>query len=176
MNLAIIRRHPRTLVILSATVGLLVLTGCGSGTGQKVASNGAQSNAAPDNQGNAITVTSASPTTSGATSAANVSRPGETAGRGTRDNNDRQAANVPNSQIGTGGSDFFLFTQARGALLADDEFKTANITIDVKAGVLTLSGTIANAAQKTKAEQLVRGVSGIKSVKNQLRISSRQLT
>ncbi|HYN25266.1 MAG TPA: BON domain-containing protein, partial [Pyrinomonadaceae bacterium] len=61
--------------------------------------------------------------------------------------------------------------QARAALSADAELKAANIMIDVKAGVLTLSGTVANAAQKSKAEQMVRLLGGVKAVKNQLRVS-----
>ncbi len=171
MNSTIIRRKASSLAILSATVGLLILTACGSGAGEKVASNGAQANAASDNQGNAIAVSSASPTTSGATTTGNASQTGETQKRSTRDNDNRQAANLPNPQIGTGGSDFFLFTQARGVLGADAELKVENITIDVKAAVLTLSGTVSNAAQKSKAEQLMRAVGGVKEVKNRLRIS-----
>lgn len=167
MNSTIITRGARSLAILSA---VLILTACGSGAGEKVASNGAPANAASDNQGNAIAASSASPTTSATTTTGNIPQTGENQKPVTIDN--RPAANVPTPQIGTGGSDFFLFTQARNALFADAEFKNANITIDVKAGVLFLNGTIANAAQKTKAEQLVRSVSGIKSVKNQLRLSS----
>ena len=42
--------------------------------------------------------------------------------------------------------------------------------IEVKEGVVTLSGTVASAALKSKAEQLARGA-GSKGVKNQLRVS-----
>lgn len=173
---SITRRGATSLMILSATVGLLVLIGCGSAAEPKIASNEAQVNSGSKNQANTIAVSSTSPTTSGAATTGNASQLGESQKRGNGDNNNRQAANVPSPQIGPGGSDFFLFTQARAALLGDAELKTAHVTIDVKAGVLTLSGTIANTAQKTKAEQLVRGVSGIKSVKNQLRVSNRQVT
>ena len=155
---------------------LLILTACGSGAGEKVASNGAQSNTSSDNRDNAVALSSTSPTISGTTVPGIASPTVGTQVGASRDNNNRGSANVPSPQIGSGGSDFFLFTQARAALVADTELKTANIIIEVKSGVLTLSGTIANATQKTKAEQLVRGVSGIKSVNNQLRISNRQLT
>ncbi len=82
-----------------------------------------------------------------------------------------QQAIPPKPQIGSGGNDFSLFTQARAALNNDAELKGANITVEVKEGVVTLSGALANAAQKSKAEQLVRAVGGVKAVKNQLRVS-----
>lgn len=78
----------------------------------------------------------------------------------------------PDPKIGTGGNDFYLFTQARGALSADSELKSSNIVVDVKNGSATLSGTVANAEQKSRAEQLVRALSGITAVKNQLNVSA----
>lgn len=80
------------------------------------------------------------------------------------------AGNAPNSQIGSGGNDLFLFTKARSALDSDSDLKTAKITIEVKAGVVTLSGVVATAEQKSKAEQLVREAEGVRSVTNRLRI------
>jgi hypothetical protein len=80
-------------------------------------------------------------------------------------------AKAPAPQIGSGGNDFFLFTQARAAINNDPELKTANLVVEVKEGVVTLSGTVANAALKSKAEQLARGA-GSKSVRNQLRVAA----
>lgn len=80
-------------------------------------------------------------------------------------------ANMPKPQIGSGGNDFYLFTQARAALNADAELKAANIVVDIKEGVATLSGAVKSAEQKSKAEQLVQAA-GLKTVKNQLRVSS----
>ncbi len=80
-------------------------------------------------------------------------------------------AKMPTPQIGSGGNDFYLFTRARGAINADAELKAANVVVDVKEGNITLSGTVKNAEQKSKAEQLVRSA-GAKAVKNQLRVSA----
>lgn len=80
-------------------------------------------------------------------------------------------ANMPKPQIGSGGNDFYLFTQARAALNADAELKAANIVVDIKEGVATLSGAVKSAEQKSKAEQLVQAA-GLKTVRNQLRVSS----
>ena len=81
------------------------------------------------------------------------------------------AAAVPTPRIGSGGNDFFLFTQARAAINSDAELRAANPTLDVKEGVATLTGTVANAALKAKAEDLVRDA-GSKAVRNQLRVSA----
>ena len=83
-----------------------------------------------------------------------------------------KTADVPRPQIGSGGNDLFLFTQARAALGSDAELKGANPVVEVKDGVLTLSGTVATPAQKSRAEQVARGIGGVKAVKNQLRVSA----
>jgi hyperosmotically inducible periplasmic protein len=80
-------------------------------------------------------------------------------------------AKMPTPQVGSGGNDLFLFTQARAAVNADPELRAANLIIEVKEGVVTLSGTVASAALKAKAEELARGA-GSKSVRNQLRVSA----
>jgi osmotically-inducible protein OsmY len=77
-------------------------------------------------------------------------------------------------QIGSGGNDFFLFTQARAALNADAELRNAVVVVDVRDGVATLTGSVATDAQKQKAAQLVQGVAGFKGVKNLLRLSEKR--
>jgi hypothetical protein len=37
--------------------------------------------------------------------------------------------------------------------------------------VITLKGTVATAAQKTKAEQVAKDIDGVKSVKNELKVA-----
>ncbi len=72
---------------------------------------------------------------------------------------------------GGGGNDFFLYTQARAAVNSDAGLSAAKLTLDVKDGVVTLSGTVPNAALKARAEELVRGA-GPAAVRNQLRLAS----
>ncbi len=78
---------------------------------------------------------------------------------------------APTPNIGSGGSDIFLFTQARGALSSDKELSNA-VIIEIKEGNVTLTGKVSSEDQKTKAGRLVQNVTGIKSVKNNLRVSS----
>lgn len=80
-------------------------------------------------------------------------------------------AKAPAPQIGSGGNDFFLFTQARAAINNDPELKAANLVVEVKEGVITLGGTVASAELKSRAEQLARGA-GSKGVRNQLRVAA----
>ena len=80
------------------------------------------------------------------------------------------AVKEPTPQIGSGGDDMSLFTQARGALSSDKELLNA-VIIEIKEGNATLNGKVSSEAQKAKAAQLVQSVKGIKSVKNNLRAS-----
>jgi len=92
----------------------------------------------------------------------------------TIDSKDKQtstAAKEPVPQIGSGGSDLVLFTQARNALNVDPELINS-VIIEIKEGNVTLNGSVTSAAQKAKAGQLVQSVKGIKSVKNNLRVGS----
>ena len=76
-------------------------------------------------------------------------------------------------KVGTGANDLWLWTKTRAALATTDDLRDSTVDVDVENDRVTLSGTVANAAQKTKAEQVARGIDGIKSVKNQLRVSAR---
>ncbi len=75
-------------------------------------------------------------------------------------------------KIGTGVNDGWLWTKTRAVLAATDDLSDSTINVDVDDAVVTLSGTVANQAQKTKAEQVAKGVEGVKSVKNQLTVSA----
>lgn len=142
-----------------ATVAFLTFTSCAN-----------ESSHAPNaTDGNAISANS--PSASTPTMNADKARPTE-APRGQNQSVAPTAANAPSSQIGSGGNDLFLFTKARSALDSAAGLKSSTITIEVKAGVVTLSGAVANAAHKSQAEQLVREVDGVRAVNNRLRIAS----
>lgn len=83
-----------------------------------------------------------------------------------------RTADAPKPQIGSGGNDFYAFTQARAALAADDELKSSSVVIEISGGVATLTGAVAADSQKQKAERLVKGVRGVTGVKNQIRVAA----
>jgi hyperosmotically inducible periplasmic protein len=72
--------------------------------------------------------------------------------------------------IGNGINDGWLWTKTRFDLAAADDLRDSTINVDLNNGVVTLTGTVANAAQKTKAESVAKAVDGVTSVKNMLKV------
>jgi hypothetical protein len=75
-------------------------------------------------------------------------------------------------KVGTGLNDGWLWVKTRFDLAAADDLRDSTINVDVDQAVVTLSGTVASAAQKTRAETVAKGVEGVKSVRNQQKVSS----
>ena len=67
--------------------------------------------------------------------------------------------------------DNFIYDSVREKLSGDVTVKGATIDVDVKDGVVTLKGTVQDSQQKSKAENLVKKVKGVKSVVNNIQIS-----
>src|SRR5689334_23713387 len=74
--------------------------------------------------------------------------------------------------VGTGLNDGWLWVKTRFDLAAADDLRDSTINVDVDNAVVTLSGTVASAAQKTRAEQVAKSVEGVTSVKNMLKVST----
>lgn len=74
--------------------------------------------------------------------------------------------------IGSGANDGWLWTKTRAVLATTDDLRDSTINVDVDNAVVTLSGTVATQAQKTKAAQVAKGVEGVKSVRNNLTVSA----
>jgi hypothetical protein len=75
------------------------------------------------------------------------------------------------SKIGTGANDSWLWFKTRAALLTTSDLRESTIDVDVENDVVTLRGTVENAAQKTKAEQVAKGIDGVLSVKKVLKVA-----
>ncbi|MBS1794220.1 MAG: BON domain-containing protein [Acidobacteria bacterium] len=75
------------------------------------------------------------------------------------------------STIGQGVNDSWLWFKTRAALATTSELRESTINVDVVNDVVTLKGTVASAAEKTKAEQVAKGIDGVKSVKNELKVA-----
>ncbi len=75
-------------------------------------------------------------------------------------------------KVGTGANDTWLWIKTRFDLAAADDLRDSTINVDVDNDIVTLSGTVASAAQKTRAEQVAKAVEGVKSVRNQLKVQS----
>jgi hypothetical protein len=84
----------------------------------------------------------------------------------------REQARGSGRTIGTGLNDSWLWVKTRFDLAAADDLRDSTVDVDVDKAVVTLTGTVASAAQKTRAEQVVKTVEGVKSVKNQLKVAA----
>lgn len=74
--------------------------------------------------------------------------------------------------IGTGANDGWLWVKTRFELATADDLRDSTINVDVDNGVVTLTGTVANAAQRARAEAVAKGVEDVRSVRNQLRVGT----
>ena len=74
--------------------------------------------------------------------------------------------------IGSGLKDGWLWTKTKGSLAGVDDLRDSTINVDVDNGVITLRGTVANAAQKAAAMKAANGIEGKKSVKDMLKVSA----
>lgn len=85
-------------------------------------------------------------------------------------NNYRAEAKNRGETIGDDIEDGWIHFKARGALLTTDDLRDSTINVDVTKGAVTLRGSVANAEQKKKAEDVVKKLDGVKSVVNKLEI------
>jgi osmotically-inducible protein OsmY len=72
--------------------------------------------------------------------------------------------------LGQKNSDDEIYDRVRQRLAANRDVKGGAIEVDVKDGVVTLSGKVLEERQKTKAEQVTRKTKGVKKVINQLQV------
>jgi len=74
--------------------------------------------------------------------------------------------------VGSGLNDGWLWVKVRFDLAAADDLRDSTINVDVDNAIVTLTGTVASAAQKARAETVAKAVEGVKGVKNQLKVSA----
>ena len=74
--------------------------------------------------------------------------------------------------VGTGANDGWLWVKTRFDLATADDLRDSTINVDVDNAVVTLTGSVASAAQKTRAETVAKAVEGVKSVRNQLKVGA----
>lgn len=74
--------------------------------------------------------------------------------------------------VGSGANDGWLWVKTRFDLAAADDLRDSTINVDVDNDVVTLTGTVATAAQKAQAEKIAKAVEGVKSVRNQLKVTA----
>ena len=66
--------------------------------------------------------------------------------------------------------DTVLTTKVKAAVFNEPTLKSAEVNVETFKGVVQLSGFVSSQAAANKAVELARGVSGVNSVKNDMRI------
>lgn len=67
--------------------------------------------------------------------------------------------------------DGWLVTKIHSLFVPEDALSGSNIDVDVKAGMVTLQGTVPNEAARARAIAIAKGADGVKGVTDQLRIA-----
>jgi hyperosmotically inducible protein len=76
--------------------------------------------------------------------------------------------------VSSGAAGAALTTKVKTALAKDEGLKTmTDIDVDSKDGVVTLKGKVDSADMKKKAGDIAKKVSGVKSVKNELKVEKK---
>jgi hyperosmotically inducible periplasmic protein len=70
-------------------------------------------------------------------------------------------------------TDDTITDQVRLKLTSDPDVKGGALQVDVKSGVVTLSGSVELPKQRDKAEKIARKVKGVKSVVNKIEVKAR---
>lgn len=66
--------------------------------------------------------------------------------------------------------DSTITTTVKTKLAAEKGTTLTRVQVDTDRGVVQLSGVVESAAEKSRAEQITRGVGGVKAVKNNLQV------
>ena len=86
--------------------------------------------------------------------------------------NYRAEAKNKNESVGESMEDGWIHIKVRAALAAADDLRDSTINVDVDNNVVTLRGSVGNAASKKAAEDAAKKVDGVKSVSNKLEIKA----
>ena len=74
--------------------------------------------------------------------------------------------------VGNVIDDSVITTKAKAAIFNAPDLKTLQISVETRKGEVLLSGFVDNEAAKIRAEEVVKNVAGVKSVKNNLEVKS----
>jgi hyperosmotically inducible periplasmic protein len=160
-------------LVLGAALSAFTLTACETTSNTNVnvntKANGNTAVVVPDNNNtNVVSTTNANGGSTNANWNANITEADYEKDKDEYANRAKSAGDT----IGQGAKDGWLWTKTKASLATTDDLRDSTINVDVNNNVVTLRGTVANAAQKTKAEQVAKAVQGVSSVKNELKVSA----
>jgi len=80
------------------------------------------------------------------------------------------ASTAEQESVGEYVDDTVLTTKVKTAIFNEPTLKSAEVNVETFKGVVQLSGFVSSAAAIGKAVEVTRGVAGVKSVKNEMRL------
>lgn len=80
------------------------------------------------------------------------------------------APNVAKSGFGQPVKDSWITSKTKMALVSDKRVKAGQIKVETQGGIVTLRGKVATAGERNAAEQIARGIDGVKAVRNTLQV------
>lgn len=72
--------------------------------------------------------------------------------------------------LGTQIDDTTITTTVKAKLAADKGSSVTRVQVDANRGVVTLTGTVESSADRARAEQITRGVDGVRGVADNLQV------
>ncbi|MBC7798605.1 MAG: BON domain-containing protein [Pyrinomonadaceae bacterium] len=161
------------ITLITATVSAAFLLGaCNDAPKTDMVNTTKQTNSNVGTVTNTGTSTTATNTISNTTSSANNSNKNLT--RDEYDKNNKtyeQQAKDAGAKVGTGLNDTWLWTKIRSTTATSTDLTdTTKVDVEVNNEVVTLKGSVPNASDKTKLVALVKGIDGVKSVTDNLKI------
>jgi len=66
--------------------------------------------------------------------------------------------------------DSWITTKVKSELIAENDTKAHNISVNTTKGVVTLTGTAETTQESNKAAEIARRVEGVKAVENDIRV------
>jgi hyperosmotically inducible protein len=74
---------------------------------------------------------------------------------------------------GEATDDTVLLGKVKAALVDNDAVKANQVNVEVNKGVVALNGTVATQAEKDAAAKAAKGVTGVKEVRNDIKVSTK---
>ncbi|KMQ79861.1 hypothetical protein BPMI_04459 [Candidatus Burkholderia pumila] len=87
-------------------------------------------------------------------------------------NSTTSSSGSTDTSVGQKIDDSTVTTKVKAELLSAKDVQSTHIHVKTKNGIVSLTGTVPSAADKTTAEETVKNVSGVASVKNHLKIAA----
>ena len=157
------------LMVVSSIAAISMLAACGgttTNTNTNTNHSNSMTNLGTNNANSNMYVTNANANSNSSKWNANISREEYEKNRTEYEKNRGSSESVGQSL-----EDSWLWFKTKSALMTASDLRDSTINVDVQNGVITLKGTVASAAEKTKAKQVADGIEGKKSVVDQLKVA-----